>query len=106
MWFDLFKAFALGLIEGLTEFLPVSSIGHLLLVQRFFGFEDEDFGKTFALLIQLGAILALLSIYFLRLWRVPSCCGSISSRSRRGIARSPDSLCRCISVSGSRNVSP
>jgi undecaprenyl-diphosphatase len=66
-WFDLFKAFALGLVEGMTEFVPVSSTGHLLLVQRFFGFPDDDFGKTFAVLIQLGAILALLSIYFLRL---------------------------------------
>src|ERR1700680_4681677 len=70
MSFDLFKAFFLGVVEGLTEFVPVSSTGHLLLVQRFFGFEDEDFGKTFAVLIQLGAILALLSIYFLRLWRL------------------------------------
>ena len=64
MWFDLFKAIALGIVEGLTEFLPVSSTGHLLLVQRFFGFDDDDFGKTFAVLIQFGAILALLSIYF------------------------------------------
>jgi undecaprenyl-diphosphatase len=70
MWFDLFKAVALGIVEGLTEFVPVSSTGHLLLVQRFFGFDDEDFGKTFAVLIQFGAILALLSIYFLRLWRL------------------------------------
>jgi undecaprenyl-diphosphatase len=68
MTFDLFKAFILGVVEGLTEFLPVSSTGHLLLVQRFFGFDDEDFGKTFAVLIQFGAILALLSIYFTRLW--------------------------------------
>jgi undecaprenyl-diphosphatase len=68
MWFDLFKAFAVGGIEGLTEFVPVSSTGHLLLVQRFFGFEDADL--TFAVLIQLGAMLALLSIYFLRLWRL------------------------------------
>ena len=70
MSFDLFKAFVLGVVEGLTEFLPVSSTGHLLLVQRFFGFDDEDFGKTFAVLIQFGAILALLSIYFFRLWRL------------------------------------
>jgi undecaprenyl-diphosphatase len=70
MWFDLFKAFVLGIVEGLTEFIPVSSTGHLLLMQRFFGFEDEDFGKTFAVLIQFGAILALLSIYFGRLWRL------------------------------------
>ena len=62
MSFELFKAFVLGVVEGLTEFLPVSSTGHLLLVQHFFGFDDDDFGKTFAVLIQFGAILALLSI--------------------------------------------
>jgi undecaprenyl-diphosphatase len=70
MSFDLLKAFFLGVVEGLTEFVPVSSTGHLLLVQRFFGFADEEFGKTFAILIQFGAILALLSIYFFRLWRI------------------------------------
>src|SRR5947208_2957835 len=70
MSFELFKAFILGVVEGLTEFLPVSSTGHLLLVQRFFGFDDAEFGKTFAVLIQFGAILALLSIYFVRLWRL------------------------------------
>ena len=62
MTFDLLKAFVLGVVEGLTEFLPVSSTGHLLLVQRFFGFDDDNFGKTFAVLIQFGAILALLTL--------------------------------------------
>jgi undecaprenyl-diphosphatase len=70
MTFDILKAIILGIVEGLTEFVPVSSTGHLLLVQRFFGFADEDFGKTFAVLIQFGAILALLSIYFVRLWKL------------------------------------
>jgi undecaprenyl-diphosphatase len=70
MLFDFIKAFVLGVVEGLTEFLPVSSTGHLLLVQRFFGFDDEDFGKTFAVLIQFGAILALLSIYSVRIWQI------------------------------------
>jgi undecaprenyl-diphosphatase len=70
MTFDLLKAFILGVVEGLTEFVPVSSTGHLLLVQRFFGFADDEFGKTFAVLIQFGAILALLSIYFFKLWRI------------------------------------
>ena len=64
---DIIKAIILGFIEGLTEYLPVSSTGHLLLVQHFFGFGDERFGNTFAILIQFGAILALLSIYFTRL---------------------------------------
>ena len=70
MLFDLIKATLLGVVEGLTEFLPVSSTGHLLLLERFFGFNDDDFGKTFVVLIQLGAILAILSIYFAKLWRI------------------------------------
>jgi undecaprenyl-diphosphatase len=68
--YDILKAMLLGLVEGLTEFIPVSSTGHLLLMQRFFGFDDDEFGKTFAVLIQLGAILAILSIYFIRLWKI------------------------------------
>src|ERR1700751_4248166 len=70
MTLDLMKAVFLGIVEGLTEFIPVSSTGHLLLVGHFFGFDDESFGKSFDVLIQLGAILALLSIYFSRLWKL------------------------------------
>ena len=70
MTLDVIKAIFLGIVEGLTEFIPVSSTGHLLLVGHFFGFDDDDFGKSFAVLIQLGAILALLSIYFGRLWKL------------------------------------
>jgi undecaprenyl-diphosphatase len=51
----------LGLLEGLTEFLPVSSTGHLLLAGHFLGFHSA--GKTFEVVIQLGAILALFSVY-------------------------------------------
>jgi undecaprenyl-diphosphatase len=65
---DLVKAAVLGLVEGLTEFLPVSSTGHLLLMEHVLGWGDDSFGKSFAVLIQLGAILALLTIYFGRLW--------------------------------------
>jgi len=60
------KAILLGLIEGGTEFIPVSSTGHLLLLQHFFGLDDEA-NKTFAILIQFGAILAILTVYFGRL---------------------------------------
>jgi len=69
MSFELFKAFVVGVVEGLTEFLPVSSTGHLLLVQHFFGFDDDDFGKTFAVLIQFGAILAVCWEFRVRLVR-------------------------------------
>jgi undecaprenyl-diphosphatase len=65
---DLIKAAILGVVEGLTEFLPVSSTGHLLLMEHFLGWGDDAFGKSFAILIQLGAILALLTIYFGRIW--------------------------------------
>ncbi|MCU0829444.1 MAG: undecaprenyl-diphosphate phosphatase [Tabrizicola sp.] len=51
----------LGLLEGLTEFLPVSSTGHLLLAGHFLGFDSP--GRTFEVVIQLGAILALTSVY-------------------------------------------
>lgn len=66
------KAIALGIIEGLTEYLPVSSTGHLLLAEHFLGlgFGDPVFDKTFAVLIQLGSILALALVYFQRLFRV------------------------------------
>ena len=72
MSFDFFKAIVLGIVEGLTEFLPVSSTGHLLLVNQFLGNEParKEFWDTFSVLIQFGAILALLSIYFGRLWRL------------------------------------
>lgn len=58
----------LGLIEGLTEFIPVSSTGHVLLAGHFMGFNSP--GKAFEVLIQLGAILALLSVYAARILRI------------------------------------
>lgn len=71
---NLFEAAILGIVEGLTEFLPVSSTGHLLLLGHFLGFESN--GKSFEVLVQLGAILAITLVYFRRLLdialRVPS----------------------------------
>lgn len=62
------EAAFLGLLEGLTEFIPVSSTGHILLAGHFLGFESK--GKVFEIVIQLGAILAILSVYFSRLWQM------------------------------------
>lgn len=61
-------ALFLGVLEGLTEFIPVSSTGHILLAGHFIGFESS--GKTFEVVIQLGAVLAVLSVYAARLWAV------------------------------------
>lgn len=77
-----FTAALLGLLEGLTEFIPVSSTGHLLLASHFLGFESK--GKTFEVVIQLGAVLAILSVYAARLWQVFSTLGS-DPASRRAL---------------------
>lgn len=61
-------AAVLGLVEGLTEFIPVSSTGHLLLAGHFLGFESKS--KTFEVVIQLGAVLAVLTVYAAKLWQV------------------------------------
>jgi undecaprenyl-diphosphatase len=58
-------AIVLGIVEGVTEFIPVSSTAHLLLAGRLLGFESA--GKAFEVLIQLGAILALLTVYAARI---------------------------------------
>ncbi|GAC1508297.1 MAG: undecaprenyl-diphosphate phosphatase [Bradyrhizobium sp.] len=70
MMSDALRAVILGIIEGVTEFLPVSSTGHLLLAERFFNLGEGVFWNSFTVLIQLGAILAILWIYFARLWSV------------------------------------
>jgi undecaprenyl-diphosphatase len=70
MMSDTLRAVILGIIEGVTEFLPVSSTGHLLLAERFFGLGEDGFWKSFAILIQLGAILAIVALYFFKLSRV------------------------------------
>lgn len=61
-------AVLLGVLEGLTEFIPVSSTGHVILAGHFLDFQSP--GNTFEILIQLGAILAILSVYFARLWKL------------------------------------
>jgi undecaprenyl-diphosphatase len=70
MMSDAIRAVILGIIEGVTEFLPVSSTGHLLLAERFFNLGEDNFWKSFAILIQLGAILAIVVLYFAKLWRI------------------------------------
>lgn len=63
------NAAILGLVEGLTEFLPISSTGHLLLMDEILKFQGPP-GHVFDIVIQLGAILAVVVVFFHRLWRV------------------------------------
>ncbi|MBV0892163.1 undecaprenyl-diphosphate phosphatase [Paracoccus sp. Z118] len=65
---DTIIAAFLGILEGLTEFIPVSSTGHILLAGHFLGFDSP--GRAFEVMIQLGAILAILGVYSGRLWRI------------------------------------
>ncbi len=76
-------AILLGILEGLTEFIPVSSTGHLLLVGHFLGFNSA--GNTFEVVIQIGAVLALVVLYFQRLWGVVATAGT-DPASRKFIA--------------------
>lgn len=66
---DWLYAIILGLVEGLTEFIPVSSTGHLLLAKEALGLGPQPW-DTFIVMIQLGAILAVVALYFQRLWKV------------------------------------
>lgn len=75
------KAVILGIVEGLTEFLPISSTGHLILVGDLLDFNDER-GKAFEVIIQFGAILAVCWEFREKLWKVASSLGS-SAISRR-----------------------
>ena len=75
------KALILGVVEGLTEFLPISSTGHLILVGDLLDFNDER-GKAFEVIIQFGAILAVCWEFRAKLWTVLGSLGS-SALSRR-----------------------
>ena len=64
---NIFHAIILGIVEGITEFLPISSTGHMILASKLLGIPETDFLKTFEIFIQLGAILAVVVLYFRRL---------------------------------------
>ena len=65
----LFEGIILGLIQGLAEFLPISSSGHLAIVQHFFGIEGESV-LAFAVLLHLGTLISLVAVYYRLLWEL------------------------------------
>lgn len=66
---ELLKVIFLGIVEGITEWLPVSSTGHLILVEEFIKLNvSEAFWEMFMVVIQLGAIMAVVVLYFKKLW--------------------------------------
>ena len=64
-----FQAIILAIIEGITEFLPVSSTGHMIIASSFFSIEHDEFTKLFTIVIQLGAILSVVVLYFKRFFQ-------------------------------------
>ena len=68
---NFFHAVVLGIVEGITEFLPISSTVHMILAGRLLGLQQTDFLKSFEIAIQLGAILSVLVLYGRLLWGNP-----------------------------------
>lgn len=66
---NLLEAIVLAIIEGVTEYLPVSSTGHMIIASSFFGIAQEEFTKLFTIVIQLGTILSVIVIYFKRFFQ-------------------------------------
>ncbi len=66
MIFEIIKSIIFGIIEGVTEWLPISSTGHLILLEQFIKFKDvsDGFWEMFQVVIQLGAIMAVVVLYF------------------------------------------
>ncbi|CDC36406.1 undecaprenyl-diphosphatase 1 [Butyrivibrio sp. CAG:318] len=68
---EILKVIVLGIVEGITEWLPISSTGHLIIVNEFLKLKASDaFVEMFNVVIQLGAILAVIVLYFKRLWPI------------------------------------
>ena len=67
---DIFQSIIIAIVEGLTEFLPVSSTGHMIITQEILGVESDAFVKAFTIIIQFGAILSVVCLYWKRFFRL------------------------------------
>lgn len=64
---NVFEAIVIAIVEGITEFIPISSTGHMIITQKLMGMQEDDFSKMFTVAIQLGAILAVVVLYYKKL---------------------------------------
>lgn len=71
-----FETIIIAIVEGLTEFLPVSSTGHMIITQNILGVESTEFVKAFTVIIQFGAILSVVCLYWKRFFPVEPYTGS------------------------------
>ncbi|NCW88181.1 MAG: undecaprenyl-diphosphate phosphatase, partial [Chitinophagia bacterium] len=67
----LLEAILVAIVEGLTEFLPISSTGHMIITEKLLGVPDNEFTKLFTVGIQLGAILAVVALYWKKFFFPP-----------------------------------
>ena len=92
------KAFLFGIVEGITEWLPISSTGHMILLNEFVKLDVSDaFYKMFEVVIQLGAILAVVVLFWNQIWPLKR------NHGRHGGASVTTAI---LSVCGARSVSP
>ena len=85
---ELLKVIFLGIVEGITEWLPISSTGHMILVDEFIHLNvSQDFMDVFLVVIQLGAILAVVVLYWNKLW--PFYIKKLPRRTQMAIAKKP-----------------
>ncbi len=70
---DLLQTIIIAIVEGLTEFLPVSSTGHMIIAQNMLGIESTPFVKAFTIIIQFGAILSVVLLYWKRFFHLNAC---------------------------------
>lgn len=66
---DILQTIIIAIVEGLTEFLPISSTGHMIIAQQVLGIESTDFVKAFTVIIQFGAILSVIVLYWKRFFQ-------------------------------------
>ena len=83
------EAIILAIVEGLTEFLPVSSTGHMVIAQALMGMQPTPYVKAFTVMIQFGAILSVVVLYFKRFFRfdLPQDMWHEERKWRRGLSR-------------------